>query len=158
MPDSEWNEMLAAATGEVLETMFFTGIYGPVQAGASLTGAYVAARLCFDGTPSGALTLTVSEAAVRALAANFLASDEDAPPPVSQLGRVVCELANMICGSLLSRMKAEEHFRLSSPELLADGAPALARPPSQSLALSNAIGDGPDGAIDLWLALEQNAN
>jgi hypothetical protein len=155
MPDSEWDEMLVAAAAEVLETMFFTGVYGPAQASGSPAEPRVAARLCFEGTPSGALTLSVSEPAVRALAANFLASEEDAPPPVSQLGCVVCELANMICGSLLSRVKAEEHFRLSSPELLPEGAPCPPGPPSQSLAVGDGVGDG---TIDLWLALDQNAN
>lgn len=151
MPDNEWDEMLVAATGEVLETMFFTGVYGPAPASASPAVPRLAARLSFESTPSGALTLSVSEPAVRALAANFLASEEDDPLPVSQLGSVICELANMICGSLLSRVKAEEHFRLCSPELLPDGA---ACPPD---ALSQSLDVG-DGAIDLWLALEHHAD
>jgi CheY-specific phosphatase CheX len=155
MPDSEWDEMLAAAIEEVLETMFFTGVCGPAQAGASRTGKYVAARLGFVGTPSGDLTISVAEPVARALAANFLASEDDSPPSPSQLGSVVCELANMICGSLLSRVKVEEHFRLSSPQLLLEGAACPPGAPSRSLALSD--GDG-CGAIDLWLALERNAN
>ena len=147
MPDNQWDEILAAAAGEVLETMFFAGVYGPAEPGASLTGRHLAARLGFEGTPSGALTLSISEPAVRALAANFLAADDDAAPPVSQLGSVVCELANIVCGSLLSRVKTEEHFRLSSPELLPEGAACPPVPPNQSL-------DVGDGNIDLWLALD----
>jgi hypothetical protein len=150
MPDSEWNEILVAATGEVLETMFFTGIYGPAQAGVSPAEPHVAARIAFEGTPSGALTISVSEPAARALAANFLASEDDVPPPFPQLGGVVCELANMICGSLLSRVKTEERFRLSSPELLPDGA---ACPPG---ALSQSLDLG-DGTVDLWLESEPHA-
>jgi hypothetical protein len=149
MPDNEWDEVLAAAAGEVLETMFFTGVYGPAQ-GGSPAEPRVAVRLSFEGTPPGALTLSVSEPAVRALAANFLASDDGDPLPVSQLGSVVCELANMICGSLLSRVQTEEHFRLSSPELLPDGAACAPGPPNQSL-------DVGDGTIDLWLTLEHHA-
>lgn len=149
MPHSEWDEMLVAATGEVLETMFFTTVYGPAQADRSSPGPHMAARLGFEGTPSGALTLCLPEPAVRSLAANFLASEENDPPP-SQLGCVVCELANMICGSLLSRVKTEEHFRLSSPELLPDGAAYPLGPPDQSLDLG-------EGAIDLWLVLYPNA-
>ncbi|MGA2575186.1 MAG: chemotaxis protein CheX [Bryobacteraceae bacterium] len=153
MPDIEWDEMLAAATGEVLETMFFTDVYGPAPAGASAGEPRVAASLGFEGTPSGALTLSVSEPAVRALASNFLGSEEDDPLPPAQLGSVVCELANMICGSLLSRVKVEEHFRLTSPELLpADACPP--GPPSQSLAMGEAEADG---TIDIWLALEPHA-
>jgi len=150
MPDSAWDEMLAAAAGEVLETMFFTGVYGPAQ-GGSPAELRVSARLSFEGTPSGVLILSVSEPAVRSLAANFLAPDEDAPLSTAQQGCVVCELANMICGSLLSRVKTEEHFRLSSPELLPEGAAGAPGPPNQSL-------DVGDGTIDLWLALEDHAD
>jgi hypothetical protein len=153
MPNSEWDEMLAAATAEVLETMFFTSVYGPAQTGAYPPGPRVAARVGFEGTPSGALTLSVSAPAMRALAANFLAADEDAPLP--QLDGVACELANMICGSLLSQVKAAEHFHLSSPELLPDGAPDPPSPPRQSLSLGD---DAGDGTIDLWLVLEPHAN
>lgn len=151
MPDNEWDEMLVEATGEVLETMFFTGVYGPAQAAAAAAEPRVAARLSFEGTPSGALTLSVSEPAMRALTANFLASDQDDALPSSQLGCVVCELANMICGSLLSRVKTEEHFRLSAPELLPEGAVCPPGEPNQSL-------DVGEGTIDLWLSLEPHAN
>jgi len=155
MQDSEWDEMLALATGEVLETMFFTAVYGPAETGGHPAEPRMSARLSFEGTPSGTLTLRVSEPAVRALAANFLASDEDDPLPVSQLGCVVCELANMICGSLLSRVKTEEHFWLSSPELLPEGAAFPPDPPNQSLSLGEDVGDG---TVDLWLALVHHAN
>lgn len=154
MPDSEWDEMLTAAAGEVLETMFFTGVYGFAPAGASPAEPHVAARLSFQGTPSGALMLWVSEPAARTLAANFLAAEENDPLPPSQLGCVVCELANMICGSMLSRVKAEEHFRLSSPELLPQGAPYPSGQPNQSLSLGEDVGEG---VIHLWLALEHHA-
>jgi hypothetical protein len=155
MPDSEWNGMLAAAAAEVLETMFFSSVYGPAQPGPYPPAPRVAARVGFEGTPSGVLTLGVSEAAMRGLAGNFLASDEDGPLPLPQVAGVACELANMICGSLLSRVKAERHFRLSSPELLSDDAPCLAVPADQSWSLGE---DVSDGAIDLWLALEPNAD
>jgi len=154
MPDNEWDELLVAATGEVLETMFFAGVYGPAQAGGSLAGPRMAARLGFEGTLSGVLTLSISEPAARALAANFLASEEDDPVSAPQLGSIVCELTNMICGSLLSRVKTEEHFRLSSPELLPDDAACPAGLPNQSLSLGEDLGDG---IIDLWLALEPHA-
>jgi len=153
MPDSEWNATLAAAASEVLETMFFTQVQGPAPSGAPASAAPVAARLAFEGSPSGVLTLAIAQPPARVLAANFLAADEDAPLPESQLGFVVCELANMICGTLLSRIKTEEQFSLSSPELLADSASPLGSP-NQSLL----VGEGEsEGVLDLWLSLENDA-
>jgi hypothetical protein len=149
--NNEWDQMLAEATGEVLETMFFTGVYDPAQPGKAETEPRVGARVRFQGTPCGVLTLSLSEIAARALAANFLAVEPDNPLPDAESGLVVCELANMICGSLLSRVRTPEHFRLSSPELvLADRAHDAAAPPRQSLDLG-------EGTIDLWLALEPHA-
>jgi CheY-specific phosphatase CheX len=150
MPDSEWDERLAAAAGQVLETMFFTAIHGPAEAAGSIAAARVAAHLTFAGTTCGALTVSVSESSVRALAANFLAMEQEDPIPASQIGCIVCELTNMICGSLLSRVKTEQHIRLSSPELWPEDAALPAEPPSQSLDLG-------DGTIDLWLAVEEHA-
>jgi CheY-specific phosphatase CheX len=128
MPDNEWDEMLVEATGEVLETMFFTGVYGPAQDGGAAAEPRVAARLSFEGTPSGALTLSISEPAMRALTANFLASDQDDALPAAQLGCVVCELANMICGSLLSRVESATTFHLAAPRIVPPtGCPAPGR-------------------------------
>lgn len=151
MPDNEWDEILVAAAEEVLETMFFTAVYGPAAAGASLSGPHRTARLGFEGTPSGALTLSISEPAGRTLAANFLASEEDGPLPDAQLASVICELANMICGSLLSRVTSEDHFRLSTPAPLADEAADPPGRPNQSLDLG-------DGVLDLWLTMERHAS
>lgn len=151
MPDHEWDEMLAAAASEVLETMFFTSIYGPALPGEAAGGPRVAARLDFVGTPSGALTLSIAQPAAGALAANFLGAEENEPLQDTQLASVVCELANMICGSLLSRVKTEEHFRLSSPEPVRADTGCPPGRPSQSLDLG-------DGTIDLWLSWETHAN
>jgi len=150
MPDHQWNEMLAEASSEVLETMFFTGVMGAAQPDPADTWPRLTARLSFDGQPSGVLTLRVSEPAARALAANFLASEGDELPSATQLGGVACELANMVCGSLLSRLGSQNHFRLTSPELVSPDAGPPPEPPDQSLDLG-------DGVIDLWLRVDQHA-
>ena len=141
--------MLAEAAAEVLETMFFTEVYGPAQADEPRAGARLAAALNFEGTPSGRLALRISTDAARLLAGNFLAAEPDDPVPETQLGGVVCELANMVCGSLLSRVRAESRFRLDSPALVA--AEGLTGAPNQSLDLG-------EGVIDLWLSLAHHAN
>jgi CheY-specific phosphatase CheX len=145
--------MLAAAAEEVLATMFFTDIYGPAQPHASGACRRLAARLRFEGTPSGVFALSVSVPAVRTLAANFLARDDEEALPDAQLESVVCELANMICGSLLSQVKTEERFRLSSPEVLRGDDALPATRPNQSLSLGE---DSDTASIDFWLALESH--
>jgi CheY-specific phosphatase CheX len=148
MPENQWERMLLAATEEVLEKMFFTCVYGP--AADSETEAGFAARLGFDGRPSGSLTIAISQTAAATLAANFLAAEPDDPISSAQVGGVVCELANMICGSLLSRVESGGHFRLSSPNLLAPDAGLPAGAHGQALDLG-------DGTLRLWLTMEEHA-
>jgi len=149
MFENQWEQMLSTAAEQVLETMFFTAVYGFAPEGEPDTPRF-AARLGFEGTPSGALTIGISLPAAHTLAANFLAVDGEDGLTDAQVGGVICELANMICGALLSRVESEEHFRLSSPELLpADAAPAACQH-RRSLDLG-------DGTLDLWLAVENHA-
>jgi len=143
--------MLADAASEVLETMFFTEVLGPALGGEAEPEPRRDVRVAFAGTPSGALTLSVSGPAARTLAGNFLAPEQDDSLPPAQLDGVVCELANMICGSLLSRVETECRFRLSIPELAPANASHAFAPPCQSLDLG-------EGTIHLWLELDSHAN
>jgi CheY-specific phosphatase CheX len=99
--------------------------------------------LAFHGRPSGSLTISLSLQAARLLAAGFLGEDEEALDH-SQPGEVVCELANMLCGSLLSQMWSEETFDLAAPQLIpaGRGTGLDTEPPpaaSRSFAIENGI-------------------
>jgi hypothetical protein len=50
------------------------------------------------------------------MAANFLGYDETDPPAANEQESVSKELANMICGAVLSRLRSTEVFELLSPE------------------------------------------
>jgi hypothetical protein len=52
----------------------------------------------------------------RVVGAGFLGREE-AEVSDAQAGEVVCELANMICGSVLSRLESEATFQITHPEL-----------------------------------------
>jgi len=78
----------------------------------------VAAQLSFEGDPSGELTLRITTRAARSVAADFLGAEE-ADLSDREVGDVVCELANMICGSVLSRVESSSTFRLATPRILA---------------------------------------
>ncbi len=133
--------MVSGAVETVLETMFFSAPLGPAEPedGASV----VEARLAFHGNPSGTLDVCLSEASARLLAAGFLGEDEETLSD-SQPGEVVCELANMLCGSLVSKLETEESFDLTSPELVPAGAAMATGPEAppvarQSFELENGI-------------------
>jgi CheY-specific phosphatase CheX len=101
---------------EVLEKMFFVSAGEGAGACAGSPTQEIAARVPFAGEPPGELTLQVTCAAARSIAADFLAL-EACELREDQITAVVCELANMICGSVLSRIESTAAFRLGTPRL-----------------------------------------
>jgi CheY-specific phosphatase CheX len=116
MADVPMSQLLSAAAADVLETMFFTPVMGEAEVALPPASA-VAARLHFAGARPGTFALRVSEPAAATIAANFLGEEVSQPTP-GQVRDVICELANMICGSALSRLDSEAHFDLGHPELV----------------------------------------
>jgi CheY-specific phosphatase CheX len=102
---------------EVLEKMFFVEALDEPAAETDSPEGSMAVKLMFEGSPSGALKLSVSAGVARQIAADFLGQDESGLSS-AQVGEVVCELANMICGSVLSRVESCTTFRLAPPSLL----------------------------------------
>ncbi|HEY7392072.1 MAG TPA: chemotaxis protein CheX [Bryobacteraceae bacterium] len=120
MADFALERALTECTEQVLEQMFFVQpVEEPVpqqspQAGDS---SHISVDVGFSGEPSGRLLLRISKPAARSIAADFLAEDE-AVLSEQQVGEVICELANIICGSVLTRVESRTSFRLGSPRLL----------------------------------------
>ena len=113
-------EALRTAVADVLEKMFFVRALDPEEFAASDSGAMLTAQLSFRGQPPGWLTLRIAAKPARAIAADFLgANEEELSDP--EVGDVICELANMICGSVLSRLESTVAFRLDSPHLVQAG-------------------------------------
>jgi CheY-specific phosphatase CheX len=137
MPDALVAESLAAAASDVLETMFFSSVIGEAPVSATLSANALAARLQFSGARGGAFGLRLTEEAARVIAANFLAEENDEPTE-QQVQEVICELANMMCGSVLSRLDRGAHFDLGQPAMVA--AAEVAAPEAVSRAFD--IGDG----------------
>jgi CheY-specific phosphatase CheX len=117
MSERELDGLLASALDAVLETMFFSASMGPGEPLDLADPGLLAARLSFHGNPSGNLAVCISADAARPLAAGFLGADEPAVPD-SQIGEVVCEMANMLCGSVVSSLESGQSFDLSAPELV----------------------------------------
>jgi CheY-specific phosphatase CheX len=141
MSERKYDELVSGAVEAVLETMFFSAPLGPAE--PEIGNSAVAARLAFHGNPSGRLDVHLSEPSAQPLAAGFLGEEEETLT-ASQPGQVVCELANMLCGSLVSKLESEASFDLTSPELVPVGSEAAAGSEdspatSQSFELENGI-------------------
>lgn len=136
MPDTMTGEALAAAVRDVLETMFFACVYGETQGGG--TGG-IEARVPFGGERPGEFRLAVSPLAAREIAASFLGIDDQSQIAEEQVRDVVCEIANMVCGSALSRLVPDLAVELQPPRM-AEPAADDASPPQTALTFD--LGDG----------------
>ena len=111
MPDERFGPVVEESLTGVLETMFFTSVRG------DLTGEpppdKITATVSFNGEPSGSFWLAVSRPLAREMASNFLGCDDKIEEQQSE--EVVRELANMVCGSVLSKVENHSRFDLSEP-------------------------------------------
>ncbi len=146
MTEAALKQALADSFEEVLEKMFFIrSLGGPINGSAAKPE--LAAELAFEGALHGRMALRVTLSSARSIAADFLGEDEYALSEL-QVTEVVCELANMICGSALSRVETGGDFRLSSPRLLA---PGECIPCSRAVAHAAEVGGG---ALEAILEME----
>lgn len=118
MSERSIDSALEESVREVLEKMFFVDVLQPCTGDVPPAG--IAAELTFQGDPPGSFRLTLDRSAAAAAAADFLGENAADLTP-QQMTDVICELANMICGSLLSRIESSATFRLSKPCASATG-------------------------------------
>jgi CheY-specific phosphatase CheX len=105
---------------EVLDAMYFTTLLGSTtleSLPAEVPGAdpVLAFSLQFVGDISGRFGLRLEPAVARSLTANFL-GEQDTDVSAVEVSEVAGELANMLCGSVMSRVEGEHSFALSHPE------------------------------------------
>jgi CheY-specific phosphatase CheX len=79
-----------------------------------LAAKHYSYHLSFVGQVSGYFGLSLSDATARSLTANFL-GEEESDLSDGEVSESVGELANMFCGSVMSRAGASEKFVLSHP-------------------------------------------
>jgi CheY-specific phosphatase CheX len=142
MSETPFHRALRDSVQEVLEKMFFVEPVEEPPGEAGSPDGIMAVQLAFEGLPSGVLTLCVTSAAARQIAADFLGEDASGLSP-AKVEEVVCELANMICGSVLSRVESSATFRLASPRILLAGERPIRREAAARRAVhAVAIGSG----------------
>jgi CheY-specific phosphatase CheX len=103
------------ALQEVLGTMFFSDAV-PVECRHAAENDWISARVRFSGVPAGEMRLMLSSNLAAVFAAGFLGIDESEVTGESS-NQVICELANMVCGAILSRLHPDSLVALSAPEL-----------------------------------------
>ena len=132
---TEVERQLTAAAEEVLETMFFASIEessadGATHASTDRIGTdRIGAAVSFHGTCEGHLAVSLGRDAAQCLAASFFGDWGDGDcgdtgefAASEQCASVMAELANMVCGSMLSRLEKKAIFCLETPEALPVGA------------------------------------
>jgi CheY-specific phosphatase CheX len=118
--DTTIRPALSSAVADVLERMFFLEGLSEVSEPPP-EAETVSVYLSFDGNPPGCFQMHLARAAASAIAADFLGLDRESLTD-QQSTDVTLELANMICGAVLSRIESNGAFRLGAPQIAADKA------------------------------------
>jgi hypothetical protein len=107
---------LSRVGAEVLETMFFDeAVAAPCEHGWIPSAASV--RLAFEGSHCGVFLLSVAPEVAQSITPAFLGIE---PEEVTegQSSQVLLELANILCGSVLSHLWPDSDLKLGAPELI----------------------------------------
>ena len=108
--------LLSQCVETVLETMFFSTASPrenppPVEDEIHVT-------VDFSGSLDGRFSLWLEKNAAVQLAADFLGAETSQVAP-EQACETALELANMICGSVVSRIQSDQAFTLAAPKTIA---------------------------------------
>lgn len=147
------DRLLPELAQQTLETMFFAMPDEVSLDPKRPPGDLIAASLAFQGLPHGRFGLLASNLLARTLAANFMASDETAELRPDQITGVIGEMANMICGAVLTQLESNASFDLESPEAVQVGE-ADPIPDFSAGSPSVCRLEFPEGTLVLFLAFE----
>jgi len=140
---------LAPACEQVLETMFFTGILSAQEQTSLLGEGCISATVGFEGPPDGYMRISMATQTAAALASSFLGREPESLDPADCSG-VAGELANMICGALLSHYAEESEFHLAAP-VLEQGVPPS---PDDEHSVRASL-ELPEGALDVYVRVDR---
>jgi hypothetical protein len=154
MIENAFHQLLSESAQTTLETMFFAVPDAVSSDPKRPGGELIAASLVFQGAPPGRFGLLVSEPVARNLAVNFTGCDDSAPLLSGQVAGVMGELANMLCGVVLSELESYNNFDLGAPEPVHVGAEEPG-PDFSAGAPSVCRFEFPEGALVFFLAFEE---
>jgi CheY-specific phosphatase CheX len=107
--------IVVRVAAQVLETMFFEEAVATACEHAWLPTA-VTVHVSFEGSHRGEFLLSVAPDTARSIAAGFLGLDPEELTG-TQAAEVILELANILCGALMSSLWPESVLSLDTPEL-----------------------------------------
>ncbi len=145
MQRTDLQQVFLESASEVLETMFFTGVEDENADDENVSK--VSSVLGFNGKMSGKFGVQVPIHTGQAIAANFLGFDEVTD---NQVADVVCELSNMLCGSVLSRLESGARFELLHPEL--DHRNLTWKERANAVGYTFGLGEG---SMTIWMTIQQ---
>ena len=146
----EWEEFLDTTTEQVLETMFYTGVLGLADALAE--EPRVLAEVGFSGSHSGSIVVSTPVSTADILTAAMLGVDTSEVPE-GQGPAVVGELANVLCGAILSQAEPSGRFVIAPPKVSRLAEPIMMQGVIAQRAFSIENGD-----LTVGLALEQTVS
>jgi CheY-specific phosphatase CheX len=113
----EFADVVVRVAAQVLETMFFEEAV-PTPCGHAWLRTAVSVHVSFEGSHQGEFLLSVSPDTARSIASGFLGLDPEEMTG-TQPGDVILELANILCGALMSTLWPDSALSLGTPELAA---------------------------------------
>jgi len=157
MQASDLSELVVTCCSDVLDAMYFSSVLEAthlpianeedVAAMIPLSATDQMYSLAFHGTVSGQFGIHLGRETATRLAGNFLGESEGTLSE-REVGEVVGELSNMLCGSIVSRIEGKSTFALSHPEAVLS-MPALS---DKDSAVHTFHTD--DGVITTWVVVE----
>ncbi len=150
------HQLLSESAAATLETMFFAAPDQVSMDPRRPSGELLAVRLTFQGAPPGRFGLVASEPVARTLAANFIGCEDAGSLLPTQVAGVIGELANMMCGAVLSELESDANFDLEAPETIHVGA-GEPGPDFAAGSPSTCRFEFPEGALVFFFSFEDRA-
>lgn len=115
MPETISSSLLADCASKILEKMFFATVLDDSTEPVIPAGPMLGASVTFTGPRHGVLAIAVERETARTLAMDFLGLDSKDGLDPEKVDDTLGELANMVCGTTLSRFDDEGLFSLAYP-------------------------------------------
>jgi CheY-specific phosphatase CheX len=119
-----WHDQAGAALAEsaqdVLETMCFIDAGEVPGALGAPSSAPIVAQVEFAGYWTGRCIVEIPEACARLIAGNFTGALDPDQVEALNVTELLCELANMVCGSTITRLRCPGIVTLAHPHLIGE--------------------------------------